>query len=107
MALSHRNISLRALLTRTPRYEADDFGAAFVRANKEAGGGIRLMSGTALDQFPSDIEFWYEVYGVQDGDILVRANRITEQNGKLKAVKMVECSLSEFKQWAEAHEKAA
>ena len=27
-----------------PRYEADDFAAAFVRANKHEGGGLRLLS---------------------------------------------------------------
>jgi hypothetical protein len=47
-----------------PRFEADDFAAAFVAGNKQkSGGGIRLC-GTGIKHpydFSSDSEYWYEV----------------------------------------------
>jgi hypothetical protein len=46
-----------------PRFEADDFAAAFVAANKSNhGGGVRLMhSGKIQEVVSSDIEYRYEV----------------------------------------------
>lgn len=44
-----------------PRYEADEFAAGFVAANKQQEGGVRLMSMLAKD-IPPDIEYYYRVY---------------------------------------------
>ena len=44
-----------------PRFEADEFAAAFVAANKESGGGVRLFPTriTEPHKFASDAEFHY------------------------------------------------
>lgn len=43
-----------------PRYEADEFAAAFVAANKSHSGGVRLMpSGKFEDVAPYDLEYRY------------------------------------------------
>jgi len=45
-----------------PRFEADEFAAAFVAANKSGGGGVRLQqSGSVYAVAPPDIEFRYEI----------------------------------------------
>lgn len=46
-----------------PRFEADEFAAAFIAANKgEGGGGVRLTIGNAWGQAaPSDIEYHYVI----------------------------------------------
>lgn len=45
-----------------PRFEADDFAAAFVAANKEEGGGVRLTTGKTWEEAaPADIEYHYVV----------------------------------------------
>lgn len=63
-----------------PRFEADEFAAAFVTAAKigggieiaQRGGGVRLMpSGKWQDIFPGDIEYCYEVLAAQ-GELCVR-----------------------------------
>ena len=43
-----------------PRYEADEFGAAFVAANKPHDGGVRLINGS-WESFPADIEYAYVI----------------------------------------------
>lgn len=45
-----------------PRFEADEFGAAFVAANKDGPGGVRLMNtGPWKKVAPGDLEFRYEI----------------------------------------------
>jgi hypothetical protein len=45
-----------------PRFEADEFAAAFVAANKEkSNGGIRLINKANPWEFSSDSEYWYKV----------------------------------------------
>lgn len=45
-----------------PRFEASDFGAAFVAANKKPGGSVYLMqSGDIKVAAPSDINYRYEI----------------------------------------------
>ncbi len=41
-----------------PRFEASDFGAAFIRANKDSGGGVYL---TAHYDNHGDLEYRYEI----------------------------------------------
>lgn len=45
-----------------PRFEADEFAASFVAANKSECGGVRLLhSGHWQDIAPADIEYRYEI----------------------------------------------
>lgn len=53
-----------------PRYEADDFAAAFVAANKSGGGDIRLSLGA---EHHGDIEYVYEVMQAENGQLIVSA----------------------------------
>lgn len=51
-----------------PRYEPDEFGAAFIAGNKHENGGVRLMPNgdpmkVCLKNCP-DIEYLYEIYAV-------------------------------------------
>ena len=60
-----------------PRFEADDFAAAFVAANKDGGGGVRLC-GTDVKEpwdFSTDSEYWYLVTCV-DGVLNVAIHEI-------------------------------
>ena len=46
-----------------PRYEADEFAAAFVAANKNRSGGVNLLpSGDWKEVAPLDLEYRYEVW---------------------------------------------
>lgn len=55
-----------------PRFEADEFGAAFVAGNKSGGGNVRLMpSGDWKAIAPGDIEYRYDVTNVA-GKLMVR-----------------------------------
>lgn len=45
-----------------PRFEADEFGCAFIASNKDSPGGLRLMpSGKWQDVAPGDLEYRYRV----------------------------------------------
>jgi hypothetical protein len=44
-----------------PRYENDEFAAAFVAANKDGPGSVRLISGKEPHEFAADIEYLYEI----------------------------------------------
>lgn len=60
-----------------PRFEADDFAAAFVAANKSSGGGIRLC-GTRVQEpwdFSTDSEYWY-VVTCENGALHVSVNEV-------------------------------
>tara|TARA_R100000656_G_scaffold17391_1_gene16303 strand:+ start:670 stop:1098 length:429 start_codon:yes stop_codon:yes gene_type:complete len=54
-----------------PRFEADEFAAAFVAANKVTPtGGVRLINTPDPWDFSSDSEYWYKVSCV-DGELFV------------------------------------
>lgn len=58
-----------------PRFEPDEFAAAFIAANKEDAGDIRLMpSGPIEDIAPADIEYHYIVSQAPNGQLIVKAN---------------------------------
>jgi hypothetical protein len=45
-----------------PRFEADEFAASFIAANKKAGGGdLRLLPADATNGDALGVEFWYTV----------------------------------------------
>lgn len=69
-----------------PRFEADEFAAAFVAANKpKGGGGIRLLgAGDWRDLAPPDVEFVYHVIRFPSGHTNVGGWRVTEDaDGRL------------------------
>jgi len=50
-----------------PRFEASDFGAAFVRANKDRPGDVRLMpTGNIEEIAPGDLAYRYEIENLND-----------------------------------------
>ena len=60
----------RAVAWPLPRFEADEFAAAFVAANKTESGDVRLSVGISSRQIASDAEYWYVVTAL-DGEIHV------------------------------------
>jgi len=55
-----------------PRFEADEFSAAFVAANKSPlQGGVRLVNKVHPWEFASDCEYWYQVRRWKDDDLWV------------------------------------
>lgn len=62
-----------AMAWEMPRFEASDAGAAFVAANRNGQGGVRLMpSGNIAEIAPWDIQYRYEI-AERDGAAWVRA----------------------------------
>jgi len=53
-----------------PRFEADEFAASFVAANKSGGGGVNLISDQKPWEYASDCDYWYKVTYI-DGDLHV------------------------------------
>lgn len=71
-----------------PRYEPDEFAAAFVAANKCGTGNIRLLRGT--QDIPGDIERYYRVY-MMDNNLVMSCfahdgNVITHPMGPRRVV---------------------
>jgi hypothetical protein len=62
----------RANAWQLPRFEADEFGAAFIQVNKEGAGGVRLTHGP---KDHGDIEYTYEITCV-GGVLNVKACRV-------------------------------
>jgi hypothetical protein len=55
-----------------PRFEADEYAAAFVAANKQEAGDIRLTSGPDAH---CDLEYTYEI-SCPDGKLHIRINEV-------------------------------
>ena len=51
-----------------PRFEADEFAAAFVSANKRSPGGIRLISNGNI---PDDVAFVYQICQAKNGQLII------------------------------------
>jgi len=64
----------KSMAWQNPRFEADEFAAAFVAANKDGPGGIRLISGdrNGWMDFAHDLEYVYRVTAI-DGRLNVVA----------------------------------
>lgn len=70
-----------ALAWRLPRFEADEFAAAFVAANKDGGGGVRLIGGAQEPwEFASDCEYHYTVT-CKAGALYVTADSVSWWDG--------------------------
>lgn len=103
--------SIKAALTKAwplPRFEADEFAAAFVAANKTSDGGFRIIGSTSKRsrvflkpyEFASDIDYSY--YIEPGPDLYIRAFRV---ESKGKEAQLFSGTLSEMKAWIENREK--
>lgn len=55
-------INAMAYAWELPRFEADEFAASFIAANKKAGGGdLRLLPANATNGDTLGVEYWYTV----------------------------------------------
>lgn len=63
-----------------PRYEPDEFAAAFIAANKRSGGGLRVFPNgdprKVAKRHCTDIEFRYDIYEDR-GQVLVAAYTVS------------------------------
>lgn len=66
-----------------PRFESQDFAAAFVAANKKAGGGDIYFADKAE---PGDEEYFYQITCAKNGQLIIRAYCGTQEifYGRLK-----------------------
>ncbi len=51
-----------------PRFEADEFAASFVKANKPVGGGVRLIGDQQPWESAPDCEYWYKITSEGEND---------------------------------------
>lgn len=82
------------------RFEACEFGAAFVAANKKGGGGVYL---THTYEDHGDLEYRYEIT-TNGKDLIVNAYEVTgfdEQKSRLLFTGTIE----EMKQWITKYER--
>lgn len=54
-----------------PRFEPDEFAAAFVAANKEKGGSIRLTTGADAHV---DLDYEYEIFQSKNGQMIIKTS---------------------------------
>lgn len=52
-----------------PRFEADEFAASFVAANKKSSGDIRLTSGPIAH---GDLSYSYEIFKAKNGQMIIK-----------------------------------
>ncbi len=89
-----------------PRFEADEFAAAFVATNKTHDGGVRLMhSGKIQEVAPSDIEYRYEIE-VAGKDLQITAFETRYWGDKQDETRIWQGPLAEMLAWAEKAEAA-
>lgn len=62
----------RALAWPLPRFEPDEYAAAFVAANKPDAGGVRLLKGASLMDMSGDIEYLYIVRNISNNCMTAR-----------------------------------
>lgn len=97
-----------------PRFEADEFAAAFVAGNKDGakpgapdqyrGGGVRLLqSGGWKEVAPGDIEYRYEI-GLKTGALVVKACAVREKDAAWKEKVLFNGTLDKFEAWNEKEE---
>lgn len=75
-----------------PRYEADEFAAAFIAANKDSDGDIRLLKSPRK---VSDIEYAYTVWKADDGELMIRVQSVNNWDA-WKAETLWRGKLAEF-----------
>ena len=88
-----------------PRFEADEFAAAFVAANNGGSGDIRIVPwGLAPHQFASDIAYRYEIFPDPAGVVQVTAFKTKWWNDPISETQLWTGPLSEFVRVAETIE---
>jgi hypothetical protein len=86
-----------------PRFEADEFAAAFVAANKDQCGGVRLTCGkTWKEAGAADIEYRYDVT-LANGKLDVIAFEVDcdYNTGKWREKRIFGGTLEQFQAWAQ------
>ena len=79
-----------------PRFEADEFAAAFVAANKTGEGGCRLITAEHPWEYAGDPEYWYKIKpAVPALDVWVEVYEV-DWSRKLHHNLIMEGSLSEL-----------
>jgi len=93
-----------------PRYEPDEFAAAFCAATKQGGGGVRFMpQGAPLKVAStncSDIEYRYEIFQRPNQTLYIRAYAVNAWDKPTETL-LIECPLIEFRGWAEREQADA
>ena len=80
-----------------PRFEADEFAASFVKANKSVGGGVRLIGDQQPWEYASDCEYWYKVKAAVPAlDVWVDVYRVDWWGDEPKNELIMEGALSEI-----------
>lgn len=100
-----------ALAWPLPRFEADEFGAAFIAANKTEGGNLRLLhTSGGYGAYPADIAYRYliETRHSQSQQcylwVTVWATSFGFVRSKVNETKLWVGPLSEMAEWAENYE---
>jgi len=78
-----------------PRYEADEFTAAFIAGNKKDKGDIRYSHGP---KYHGDLSFTYDIWQNEEGVMLIDARKIIydEITDKTKSVRLFFFTFDEF-----------
>lgn len=59
-----------------PKFEADEFAAAFIAGNKKDPGGVKYSNGP---QHHADLEYHYEVWQAADKTLMINAWRLGDK----------------------------
>lgn len=88
-----------------PRYEADEFAASFITANKDGQGNVRLLpqgdkAFHGRDVFPGDIEYHY-IISCSDGVLMIECRRPGDASNGYFGELIKGGTLKEMMKWAE------
>jgi len=90
-----------------PRYEADEFAAGFIAANKTGPGALRLTVGKNWEQaISSDCEYHYTV-SLKSGKLHVVADAVECWDFPYKSTRLKSGTLSAVSKWAIRENAAA
>ena len=82
-----------------PRFEADEFAASFVAANKDSGehsgGGVRLINKKHPWEFSSDSDYWYKVT-TRNGELYVTVMSVDWWGDERRQLPVMEGPLDEL-----------
>lgn len=84
-----------------PRFEADEFAAGFIAANKEEGGNYRLSK---TRHSACDVEYGYKIWVDKKTNQLKVKVTSTDFWDKPKETQLFEGPIEEFYTWAEGYE---
>jgi len=88
-----------------PRFEADEFASAFIAANKDTSGGVRLVK--SQSQY-ADLEYVYEVsFSGTHKALWIAAYEADYVGDRLKKRLLFRGVFGAFREWVERRELAA